>query len=198
MAVKYKNRNLLPLLAITAFFLSVGLVNFTQVSDSKVASTQSVLSKSDEVRTEAKVEDKDEDEDEVEVKEEVEIKDEVEDEVESEFEQEIETETEAASADGKVNKFKLKVKEKTVDSKKVEDTVNNLVDDNVLDTPISYEVKTDEKNVVKYEVQGTEDKRFLGIFKVVLPKMLTVSATTGEVISSDQNIWTRFLSFLSI
>lgn len=189
MAVKYKNKNLLPLLAITVFFLSVGLVNFSQVSDSEVKNTQSVLSKSDEVRTEAKIEDKDDDKDEVE--DENEVQDEK---VETEFEQETET----ASADGEINKFKLKVKTKTITSKKVEDATNNLVDNGVLDTPISFKEKTNDKNEVQYEVQGTEDKRFLGIFRVVLPKMLTISSETGEVVSTNQNAWTRFLSLLSI
>lgn len=43
-----KNKNLLPLLAITGIFLSVGLVSFTQSLEVKSVSTQSVLSKSTE------------------------------------------------------------------------------------------------------------------------------------------------------
>lgn len=196
MVKKYKNKNLLPLLAITAFFLSVGLVNFTQVSDSKVASTQSVLSKSDE----------DEDKDEVE------IKDEVKDEVESEFEQETETSVNGENESKSKSKFKLKVETKMVKGKPVvetnsgqkevknspEDVANSLVEDKIIETPVSFEAKTNDKNEVQYEIQATEDKKFLGIFRVVLPKMLTISSETGEVVSTNQNAWTRFLSFLSI
>jgi len=126
---------------------------------------------------------------------------------ESEFEQESET----VAADGTVNRFKLKVKTRTVAGKTVVETasgemevendpdevINDLVDDGLIDTPTSFEAK-ENRNKVEYEIQGTDSKRFLGIFDVVIPKVLTVSSETGEVISTGQNVWSRILSLLSI
>lgn len=227
MASKYKNKkNLLPLLAITVLFLSVGLVNFTQVSDSKVTSKQSVLSESDEnkVEKQERIESKintenkqslttgkieiDEVENEKEVKDDTnnEINDKTE--TESEFEQESET----ASSDGSINKFKFKLKTRVVNGKTViettsgdmeiknnpEDSVDNLVDTGVLDTPTSFEAKTNDNNKVEFEVQGVEIKKLLGLFEVSLPKIVTVDSETGNVINTSQNIWTKFLSLLSI
>lgn len=208
MVKKYRNKqslplrgkNLLPLLAITGILLSVGLVNNLDISNSKVTNTQSVLSKSDEkgkdeeIRTETRIEARIEEKDEIE-KDEIENEDSIDDENENEFEKETET----ASADGNLNRnrFKLKVKTETANSKKVEDAVNNLVEDNVIDEPISFKTN-EETDKVEFEVQGSEEKRFLGLIKVVLPKMVTVDANTGEVVSTNQNIWTKFLSLLSI
>ena len=254
MVSKYKNKNLLPLLAITALFLSVGLVNITQVSDSKVTKTQSVLSESDEnkveeveiqskdrKREEKKDEKKDENKEKEQKKIETEIKteneqrlttgkieiDEVEDEneakddanddkdepedktkMESEFEQESET----VSSDGSVNKFKFKLKTKTVNGKTIietssgemevknnpEDSVDELINAGVIDTQISFEAKSNDNNKVEFEVQGVEIKKLLGLFEVSLPKTVTVDSETGTVINTNQNIWTRFLSMLSI
>lgn len=205
------NKNLLPLLAVTALVLSVGLINFTQVSDSKISNTQSVLSKSDEKSGEAsevKVEEKEN----VEVKKVDENKNEKEDEVESENEFEQETKTTTSVENESNPKFKLKVETKKVKGKPVietngeqkvvinspEDVANSLVEDKIIETPISFEAKTNDKNEIQYEIQGTEDKKLLGIFNVVLPKTLTVSSATGEVVSSNQNLWTKIISMLSI
>ena len=78
-----------------------------------------------------------------------------------------------------------------------EEAVNSLVENEVLDTPTSFEAKTND-NKVEFEVQGIEAKKLLGLFAVNLPKTVTVDAETGEVTSSNQNVWTRFLSLLSI
>jgi len=78
------------------------------------------------------------------------------------------------------------------------DVLETLMEDGVLDDQDSFEVKTNERNKVEYEIQGTESKKFLGIFNVVIPKLLTVSSETGEVISTNQNVWSRILSLLSI
>lgn len=148
--------------------------------------------------------------DEVEVEEENETEDSVENdnEVETEFEQESET----ASPDGTVNKFKLKIKTRTVAGKTIietasgemevekspEDAVNSLVENEVMDSPTSFEAKTNDNNKVEFEVQGVEVKKLLGLFAVNLPKTVTVDAETGDVTSSNQSVWTRFLSLLSI
>ena len=138
----------------------------------------------------------------------VENETEAEDETETEFEQESET----ASPDGTVNKFKLKIKTKTVAGKTIietasgemkvenspEEAVNSLVENEVLDTPTSFEAKTNDNNKVEFEVQGIEVKKLLGLFAVNLPKTVTVDAETGDVTSSNQSVWTRFLSLLSI
>ncbi len=209
MAVKKVSKNLLPLLAITALFLSVSLVNYTLISDSKVKNTQSVLSES--IEKEDNIETKDTKND-VAKQEEPERIEEPKKVESSSGEIEIENESETASADGKINKFKLKIKSKTVNGKtivetasgemeignKPEDAVNNLVDDNILDTPTSFEAKTSDKNKVKYEIQGIEVKKLLGLFEINLPKIVTVDADTGDVVNSSQSIWTKFLSLLSI
>jgi len=247
-----RNKNLLPLLAVTVLVLSFALVNYSEFMTSKVENTQSVLSKSDEKRDENEEQDKVEEkkqerertetkneekkeikeevkkeissgrikidpiivvkrnegsENEVEVEDSVESDDGVKEEIETEFEQESET----ASPDGTVNKFKLKIKTKTVAGKTIietasgemevenspEEAVNSLVENEVLDTPTSFEAKTND-NKVEFEVQGIEAKKLLGLFAVNLPKTVTVDAETGEVTSSNQNVWTRFLSLLSI
>lgn len=150
-----------------------------------------------------------ENENETKDKNEVENENEVdEDETETEFEQESET----ASPDGTVNKFKLKIKTRTVAGKTIietasgemevenspEEAVNSLVENEVLDTPTSFEAKTNDNNKVEFEVQGVEVKKLLGLFAVNLPKTVTVDAETGDVTSSNQSVWTRFLSLLSI
>lgn len=258
-----RNKNLLPLLAVTVLVLSLALVNYSEFLSSTVENTQSVLSKSDEnsednsgkseekveERKNEKIEDRKEEKREVktELKDEVkrelrsgkikidpiivvkrneggdsnvdDSKDEVENEsvdsndslddsVETEFEQESET----ASDDGTVNKFKLKIKTRTVAGKTIietasgemevenspTDAVNSLVDNDILDTPTSFEAKTNDDNKVEFEVQGLEVKKLLGLFSVNLPKSVTLDADTGEVIASKQGVWTRFLSLLSI
>ncbi len=229
----YKNKNLLPLLAITGILLSVGLVNFNNVSDSKILSTQSVLSESDdnkdeEKKDEQKKEDKNQEDkkDEevssktIETKSKERIKnneDEDEDDkdvdkkelkIESEFEQE----TESVLSDGTVNKFKLKFKQKTVNGKTIvetasgevevenspDDAVNSLVEDGILDTPVSFEVKTNNNNKVEFEFQGVDAKKLLGLFELNLPKTVTVDSETGEVVDIKQTVWTKFLSLLSV
>ncbi len=183
-------------------------------TESRKESTVSV-DKRDSIRTTekpkvkleiVKVEDSTEDEIEIE-NDEAEVSNEIEDEFESEFEQESET----ASADGTVNKFKLKLKTRTVAGKTIVETeagevevennpdevINNLVSAGLLDNPTSFEAKTNN-NSVEFEIQGTESKKFLGIIDVVIPKMLTISSETGEVVSMNQNVWSRILSLLSI
>ncbi len=78
-----------------------------------------------------------------------------------------------------------------------DEVINDLVDEGLIDTPTSFEAK-ENRNKVEYEIQGTDSKRLLGIFNVVIPKVLTVSAETGEVVSTGQNVWSRILSLLSI
>jgi len=194
-----KNKNLLSLLAITVLLLSVALVNSGDFLASKVTNTQSVLSKSNEVRTEAKIEDEDNNVDNDE--------NEVEDEVETEFEQETET----ASVGGTVNKFKLKIKTKMVNGKPFvktvsgerevktspEEVANNLVQDNLIDQPVSFEVKANN-NKIEFEIQGVDSKKLFGLFDIALAKTVTVDSSTGDVLSTNQNFWTRFLSLLSI
>jgi len=216
--VKQNNRNLLPLLAITALMLSVGLANYSQVSDFNATNTQSVLSESDEkdedqdedLKVEKEEDTKNEQEQE---KEDIENKNDDNDddndseiETESEFEQESET----VSNDGQVIKFKLKSKTKIVNGKTVvetesgkievknspEDTISDLMEDGVIDVPVAIEAKSNREKV-EFEVQGADSKKFLGIFNVVIPKTLTVSSETGEVLSTNQNFWSRILSLLS-
>lgn len=242
------SKNFLPLLAVTVLVLSVGLINFSQVSDLKVTNRQNVLSDSDEnkveeIKNEEKKEEtkqverkeveKEETKEKIETKSEVKLTtgkikvDGVEDEDEAkndldddknetdnktEEESEFEQESETVSSDGTVSKFKFKLKTKTVNGKTIietakgemevknnpEDSMNDLVNDGVIDTPTSFEAKTNKDNKVEFEVQGVEIKRLLGLFEVNLPKTVTVDAETGDVVDSNQSIWTQFLSLLSI
>jgi hypothetical protein len=160
------------------------------------------VKRSENTENETEVEDENETEDE----------DPIEDADDNEVETEFEQESETASSDGTVNKFKLKIKTRTVAGKTIietasgemevenspEEAVNSLVENEVLDTPTSFEAKTNGNNKVEFEVQGLEIKKLLGLFTVNLPKSVTVDAETGEVTSSNQNVWTRFLSLLSI
>lgn len=160
------------------------------------------VKRSENTENETEIEDENETEDE----------DSIEDADDNEIETEFEQESETASPDGTVNKFKLKIKTRTVAGKTIietasgemevenspEEAVNSLVENEVLDTPTSFEAKTNDNNKVEFEVQGVEAKKLLGLFAVNLPKTVTVDAETGEVTSSNQNVWTRFLSLLSI
>ncbi len=256
-----KNKNILPLLAVTALVLSVALVNYDKPLVSNSNSTQSVLSESDENKEDEKKEEKveekrdekveikneekketerirvstgkikinsrievksnrgnnsvddiddDADDDEVDIDDENEVEDEIEDEDGTETETEEESET--VSSDGTVNKFKLKIKTRTANGKTIvetvsgevevennpEDTVNELVENGLIDEPTSIEVKMNNREKVEFEIQGTDSKKFLGIFNVVIPKVLTVASDTGEVVSTNQNVWSRIISLLSI
>lgn len=261
MAKRKLGKNTLPLLAITALFLSVALVNYDKSLVSNSNSTQSVLSESDENKEDEKKEEKveekkevrneerkqeekksgetiriedkrtrvkievknrvsnrneikieDDDIDEVEIDDENELDDETETEDEDETESEFEEESEVASPDGSVNRFKLKIKTRTTAGKTIietasgevevendpEDTVNDLVENGLIDNPTTIEVKENEREKVEFEIQGTDSKKFLGIFEVVIPKTITVSSETGEVVSTNQNVWSRIISLLSI
>jgi len=132
-------------------------------------------------------------------------------ELDDETETEMEQETESVGANGETNKFKLKIKSRIVDGKSVvetasgevevenspEDTINNLVDDEILDTPISFEAKTNDDGV-EFEIQGVEERKLFGIFNLDLPKSVTVNSETGKVVSTKQNTWTKFLKLFSI
>lgn len=157
---------------------------------------------SGEIQVEEKIEIEDEDENDDE------DLDEDDDEVETEFEQE----SEIATSSGATNRFKLKIKTKTVAGKTIietvsgevgvekdpNETINDLVDGGLLDEPLSFEAKINNREKIEFEIQGTDTKKFLGIFKVVIPKLITVSSETGEVLSTRQNFWSRILSLLSV
>ena len=171
-----------------------------------------------ETRSQFRVENSDNDDDDddtnrLEVEDENEVEDEGDDLDDSdENETEIEIESEDSTDEARLNRFKLKIKTRVVNGRTIvetlkgeaevenspEDVLETLMEDGVLDDQNSFEVKTNERNKVEYEIQGTESKRFLGIFDVVIPKLLTVSSETGEVISTNQNVWSRILSLLSI
>lgn len=226
MAKKNNNKNLLPLLALTAFMLSVGLINFNGLSNNQISSTQMVLSKSTEEGVEDEV--KNDEKPKVEVKiekqknensgksgenmpkktekpEKIEKVEDVSNELELEFEQEVES----ASPEG-VNKFKLKVKTKELNGKSIvetesgemivennpEDIANELVEDEVIDVPVSIDTEVID-NKVNFEVSGIESKKLFGLFNINLPKTATVDSQTGELISTSQGFWTKILGFLS-
>lgn len=258
MATK-KNKSLLPLLAITTLLLSIGIVRYKQPLLLGNKSSQSVLSDTDEIKSEerdnsGKGEDKVETENKTEKKEEVRKTEErktievkkvesretpkstekpkskieiVEDksdsdndedvkndeiETESETEVEVEQKNDQTANDDTLSKFKLKIKTRTVAGKTVvetesgevevennpEDSINNLVDGEVLDIPLSFEAKTNDKNEVEFEIQGVEDKKLFGLFDLKLMKTVTVNSTTGEVVSTKQDLWNQVLNLLSI
>lgn len=216
----------IPLLLIAVAVLAISFSNYKNVYKTN-SSNKSVLSESDESKKEETKElnlEKNKDNQELSVeKEEIEevedveeaenvedVEEEIDDDVnvESEFEQESET----ISSDGTVNKFKFKLKTKKVNGKTVietangnmeiknnpEDSVENLVNAGILDTPTSFEAKTNDNNKIEFEVRGVEIKKLLGLFEVSLPKTVTVDSETGNVVNSNQSIWIKFLSLLSI
>lgn len=63
-------------------------------------------------------------------------------------------------------------------------------------TPIKL-VLTDD-GVLAYEINGIKIKRFLGIFKINLNRVVFVSAETGELLVIQQNLLTRILDTLSV
>jgi hypothetical protein len=169
-----------------------------------------------EVKEELKVENENRDRNRVQIKNENELSEseneiEVEDSNDQDMESEFEQETETVSADGVASRYKLKVKSKIVNGKTFvettagevevenspEDAVNELIADGVIDTPMEFEVKT-ENDKVEFEFKGVEDKRFLGLFRLSLPKTVIVDADSGEVTETNRSAWNRFLNLLSI
>ena len=136
--------------------------------------------------------------------------DEKEDEVENETE--VEQESETNTTGGVSSKFKLKIKTRTTAGKTIvetalgevevannpEDSINNIVQSKIMDTPLSFEAKTNDKNEVEFEIQGVEEKKLFGLFDLSLTKTVTVNSTTGEVVSTKQDLWNQILNFLSV
>ncbi len=48
-----------------------------------------------------------------------------------------------------------------------------------------------------YEIEGTKKQKFLGIFKVVLPKTVMISAETGKVVKEQQAWFNKIVDLLS-
>lgn len=201
MAAK-QSKNLLPLLAVTALMLSVGLANFTQISDSKIVNTQSVLSKSDEKEDENEIENtgKEKEKDKQMVRERIENKNEVKKEEKKEISNEDQELDDDISLDVKEIKLKIEDKDKNnkFDDVKIQPEValQNVLDEGEIDDNISIDIKNDNEKS-EYQIEGVEKKKFLGIFNMSLPKTVTIDAITGEVATSKQNVWSRFLNFLS-
>lgn len=140
----------------------------------------------------------------------IEMETEAEVEVETESESEFEQETETNDLGNTSTSFKLKIKSKTVNGKTIvettagelevnnnpEDAVNELVDNGVIDKPVEFDVIS-ENNKVEFEFKGIETKKIFGLFKVDLPKTVTIDANTGDIVSTKQNIWTQILNFIS-
>ena len=116
-------------------------------------------------------------------------KDDDKDDDETESESEFEAETETVSANGVVTKFKLKTKMKVVNGKTIvetksgevevekdpEDSVNDLIDLGIIDTPINFEIKS-EGDKVEYKFEGTDAQKLFGIFDLNLKKEIIVDA----------------------
>lgn len=60
----------------------------------------------------------------------------------------------------------------------------------------SLELKVINGNLV-YEVEGKKKEKFLGIIPVTLPRTVTVSALSGEVLSQTQSLLSSILGFVS-
>ncbi|MFZ5535042.1 MAG: hypothetical protein ACOY3M_02715 [Patescibacteria group bacterium] len=60
----------------------------------------------------------------------------------------------------------------------------------------AFELKVHNGNLV-YEIRGTKKQKFFGIMPVSIPKTMTVSALSGEVLSETQSIFSRMLGLFS-
>ncbi|MBI5019486.1 hypothetical protein HZB58_04420 [Candidatus Gottesmanbacteria bacterium] len=60
----------------------------------------------------------------------------------------------------------------------------------------AFELKINNGNLV-YEIKGSKKEKFLGLVPVTMPKTMTVSALSGEVLSETQSILSTILGFLS-
>lgn len=56
---------------------------------------------------------------------------------------------------------------------------------------------TELNNKPVYEVEGTSQQKLLGFFTVGIQKKTFVSAESGDVVSTDQNVFSRFLDTIS-
>ena len=63
---------------------------------------------------------------------------------------------------------------------------------------VSIQLILTDGGVLAYEIEGEKEKRFLGLFKVNLKRVVFVSAETGELINIQQSFLTLVLDALSI
>lgn len=78
-----------------------------------------------------------------------------------------------------------------------QDAIDGLVDSKVIDNTSSFKITTNDNNEVEYTFEGSESKKLFGLFSISIPKKVTVSADTGSVVSTDQSTWSKLLNVFS-
>lgn len=78
-----------------------------------------------------------------------------------------------------------------------QDAIDDLVENKVIDNTSSFEIVTNDDNQVEYSFEGTESKKLFGLFSILIPKKVTVSADTGSIVSTDQSTWSKVLNAFS-
>ena len=75
--------------------------------------------------------------------------------------------------------------------------VENMIENGVIDQSLSIEIQ-DGQTEVEYEIDGVDEQKLLGLFRIAIARRARVSAENGEVLSVEQDLLSRFLDFLSV
>lgn len=75
---------------------------------------------------------------------------------------------------------------------------DNMLASGIVTTTTGVDLKTESDGKLSYNINGTKNKKLLGVFDVAVPKNLIVSAETGQVLSVNQSTFSKILDFLSI
>ncbi len=76
--------------------------------------------------------------------------------------------------------------------------IDNMLATGIVTTTTGVDLKTEPDGSLTYNINGTKNKKLLGVFDVAIPKNLIVSAQTGQVLTVNQSIFAKILDFLSI
>ena len=75
--------------------------------------------------------------------------------------------------------------------------ISNMLENGKITSVLSSQIEEGENGQLEYQVEGEDQEKLLGIFKVKIHKRLIVSAQTGEEISSQLDFLNKLLDALS-
>lgn len=76
--------------------------------------------------------------------------------------------------------------------------IDNMLAAKIVTSTSSVDLKTESDGSLSYDIDGTKNEKFLGIFDMAIPKNLIVSAQTGQILVVNQSTFSKILDLLSI
>lgn len=98
--------------------------------------------------------------------------------------------------DGETGKIYIVTPNGKVELKAMPDVIKQKAQDAGMDSISKLELKA-EDNKLKYEVEGTKDKKFLGVFKIKIKSTQQYNPESGNLLSETQSLWENILESLS-